>query len=51
VLAKLTYEKDTMIVEEIDTDLASRATAQRRLNHPLFRPFWEQGMSLLLNPS
>ena len=35
VLAKLTYEKDTMIVEEIDTDLASRAAAQRRLNHPL----------------
>lgn len=51
VLAHLTYEKDTMIVEEIDTDLASRAAAQRRFEHPLFKPFWEQGKSLLLSGS
>jgi len=51
VLAALTYEKDKMIVEEIDTDLASREAAQRRLSHPLFKPFWEQGKSLLLNGS
>ncbi|MBC8872279.1 MAG: hypothetical protein H8E44_22845 [Planctomycetes bacterium] len=51
VLARLTYEKDTMIVEEIDVDLASRTAAQRRLNHPLFKPFWEQGKSLLASGS
>lgn len=51
VLAALTYEKDAMIVQEIDTDLASRAAAQKRLNHPLFKPFWEQGKSLLVNGS
>jgi predicted amidohydrolase len=51
VLAKRTYEKDTMIVEEIDTDLASRAAAQQRFNHPLFKPFWEQGKSLLVTGS
>jgi predicted amidohydrolase len=51
VLAALKYEKDTMIVEEIDTDLASRTVAQQRSNHPLFRPFWEQGKSLLTNGS
>ena len=51
VLAALKYEKDTMIVEEIDTDLASRVAAQQRLNHPLFKPFWEQGKSLLINGS
>jgi predicted amidohydrolase len=51
VLACLTYEKDTMIVKDIEMDLASRAAAQRRLNHPVFRPFWEQGRSLLLSGS
>jgi predicted amidohydrolase len=51
VLAALTYEKDTMIVEQIDMDLASRAAAKQRLNHPLFMPFWEQGKALLLNGS
>jgi predicted amidohydrolase len=40
-----------MIVEEIDTDLASRKAAQQRLNHPLFKPFWEQGKLLLTNGS
>lgn len=51
VLAALKYQKDTMIVEEINTDLATRAAAQRRLNHPLFKPFWQQGKSLLTNGS
>jgi len=51
VLAALRYEKDTMIVEEIDTDLASLEPAQQRLNHPLFKPFWQQGKSLLTNGS
>ncbi|MBL7190023.1 MAG: hypothetical protein ISS70_27160 [Phycisphaerae bacterium] len=51
MLAALTYEKGTIIVEEIDADLASRAAALQRLNHPLFKPFWEQGRSLLVEGS
>jgi predicted amidohydrolase len=41
------YEKDVMIVEEIDTDLATRVEAERRRNHPLFRDFWEMGKRVL----
>jgi predicted amidohydrolase len=51
VLAALTYEKDKMIVEQIEADLASRTVAQQRLNHPLFKPFWEQGKLMLANGS
>ncbi len=41
------YEKDVMMVEEIDTDLATRAEAERRRNHPLFRDFWAMGKRVL----
>jgi len=51
VLAALRYERDTMIVEEIDIDLASLEPARQRLNHPLFKPFWQQGRALLTNGS
>jgi len=47
VLAALRYEKDTMIIEQIDTDLATLEPARQRLNHPLFKPFWQQGKALL----
>ena len=47
VLAALRYEKDTMIVEKIDTDLATLEPARRRLEHSLFKPFWQQGKALL----
>lgn len=42
-----TYEKDVMIVEQVDPDQATRAEAEQRRNHPLFRPFWDMGEALL----
>jgi len=42
-----TYEKDVLIVQEIDTGQATRAEAYRRKNHPIFSSFWEQGKKLL----
>jgi len=45
--ASLRYEKDTMIVEEIDPDLARRTEAKRRRNHPTFKSFWDMGKELL----
>ncbi|MDH4238864.1 MAG: hypothetical protein OEW48_04820, partial [Phycisphaerae bacterium] len=47
IQASRTYEKDTLIIEEIDVSLATRAEAQRRRNHPLFKPFWDMGEKLL----
>lgn len=41
------YEKDVMIVEELDTDQATRAKAEQRRNHPLLRSFWDAGRELL----
>ncbi len=41
------YEKDVMIVEEINIDQATLAEAKRRRNHPLFRSFWDTGKELL----
>lgn len=47
IQASRRYEKDVMIVEEIDTDQATRAEAERRKNHPIFGSFWEMGKELL----
>ena len=41
------YEKDELIVEEIDTAQATRIEAQRRRSHPIFKPFWDMGEKLL----
>lgn len=42
-----TYERDVLIVQELDTGQATRAAAFRRKNHPMFESFWEQGKKLL----
>lgn len=42
-----TYERDVLIVQELDTGQATRAQAHRRKNHPVFNSFWEQGKKLL----
>ena len=42
-----THEKDVLIVQEIETDRATRAEAERRKSHPIFRSFWEMGEKLL----
>jgi len=47
IQASRTYEKDVMIVEEIDTDKAARIEAERRKNHPIFKSFWDIGKDLL----
>jgi predicted amidohydrolase len=47
IQASRTYEKDTLIIEEIDISTATRAEARRRRNHPLFKPFWDMGKKLL----
>lgn len=41
------HEKDVLIVQEIETDLATRVGANRRRNHPIFESFWEMGGRLL----
>jgi predicted amidohydrolase len=43
----LTYEKDVMLVEEIDTGLVTAAQASRRRNHPIFKSFWYMGKRLM----
>jgi predicted amidohydrolase len=47
IQASRRYEKDVMIVEEINTELATLDEAKRRRNHPLFRSFWDTGKELL----
>lgn len=47
VQASRTYEKDALIVEELDVSIATRAEAERRRNHPLFKSFWDAGEKLL----
>jgi predicted amidohydrolase len=41
------YEKDELIVEEIDTARATRAEAKRRRSHPVFKSFWDMGKEVL----
>ncbi len=45
--ARLLHENDVLIVQEIETDMATRVGANRRKNHPLFESFWEMGARLL----
>jgi len=47
IQAHRTYEKDVMIIEEIDTELATKEEANRRRNHPIFKSFWDMGKKLL----
>lgn len=47
IQASRTYQKDEMIVEEIDTAKATRMQAVRRRNHNIFKPFWDMGEKLL----
>ena len=47
IQASRTYERDTLIIEGIDVSLATRAEAERRRNHPLFKRFWDIGERLL----
>jgi len=47
VQAHRTYEKDVMIVEELDTAQATTSEAERRRNHPLLKSFWDTGKRLL----
>ncbi|MHC4568361.1 MAG: nitrilase-related carbon-nitrogen hydrolase [Planctomycetota bacterium] len=42
-----THEKDVLIVQEIETDLATGFEAERRKRHAVFGPFWEMGRKLL----
>lgn len=47
IQARFVHEKDVMLVEEIDSDLATRAPALRRRSHPAFKSFWDMGKALL----
>ena len=45
--ARRLYEKDVVIIEQIDTDQATRREAEIRRNHPIFKSFWNMGKRLL----
>jgi len=47
IQASRTYDKDELIVEEIDTGQATRLEAEKRRNHPVFKSFWDTGAKLL----
>lgn len=47
IQASRTYERDALIVTEIDASMATRSAAQRRRHHLLFKPFWDMGAKLL----
>jgi predicted amidohydrolase len=47
IQASRTYEKDSLVAEEIDISKATRTEAERRRNHPIFKPFWDMGEKLL----
>jgi predicted amidohydrolase len=47
IQASRLYERDVMIVEQIDVDLATRKEANLRRNHPALRAFWDAGKELL----
>jgi predicted amidohydrolase len=47
IMAGRMYEKDELIVEEIDTARATRAEAKRRRSHPVFKSFWDMGKEVL----
>jgi predicted amidohydrolase len=47
IQACYTYEKDALIVEDIDISKTARLEAKRRRTHPIFKPFWDIGEKLL----
>jgi predicted amidohydrolase len=47
IQASRTYQKDELIVEEINTARVTRSEALRRRNHQIFKPFWDMGEKLL----
>jgi predicted amidohydrolase len=44
---RYTYEKDSLMVEELDLSKATRLEAKRRRAHPIFKSFWDMGEKLL----
>ncbi|MFC1635931.1 carbon-nitrogen hydrolase family protein [Planctomycetota bacterium] len=42
-----TYEKDVLIVEDIDISKATKLEAKKRRTHPVFKSFWDMGEKLL----
>jgi predicted amidohydrolase len=42
-----TYEKDSLMVEELDLSRATRVEAERRRTNPIFKTFWDMGEKLL----
>lgn len=47
IQACYTYEKDSLMVEELDISRATRLEAEKRRAHPIFKPFWDMGEKLL----
>jgi len=47
IRACTTYEKDRLIVEDIDISKATRLEAKKRRMHPIFKSFWDMGEKLL----
>ena len=48
IQACFTYEKDSLMVEEIEISKATRFEAKKRRNHPIFKSFWDMGEKLLV---
>ena len=46
-LARAHYEKDAILTATLNPDLATRENAERRRNHPLFKPWWDMGKAVL----
>lgn len=44
---RYTYEKDSLMVEELDISRATRLEAQRRRTNPVFKTYWDMGEKLL----
>jgi predicted amidohydrolase len=44
---RYTYEKDSLMVAELDLSRATRLEAQRRRKNPVFKAFWDMGEKLL----
>jgi len=47
LLASAAEESDTLIVTVLDLSRATGGEAMARRNHPLFKPFWDTGLSIL----
>lgn len=47
IQASYTYNKDSLMVEELDISRATRVEAEKRRKHPIFKSFWDMGEKLL----